>query len=227
MIAGVPLVLADLVAPSHTVLVTVEVQNIVVGTPSAMPALAAAVAEHGTLDRIAALATAARAARVPVVHCTAEARPDGLGANHNARLFAAARKGRAAGHVPPSDAFAVHPAIGAEEGDLVLPRLHGVSPMGGTSLDPILRNLGITTIVATGVSVNIALTGLVIDAVNLGYQVVLPRDATAGVDDEYVDAVYEHTLALLATVTAAAAVVDAWSQPIAPAARSDAMRTPS
>ena len=56
--------------------------------------------------------------------------------------------------------------------DLVLSRIHGLNPMAGTDLDPILRNLGVTTIVVVGVSVNIAITNLVMDAVNLGYRVV-------------------------------------------------------
>ena len=42
-------------------------------------------------------------------------------------------------------------------GDLVLPRLHGLSPFQGTELDSILRNLGVRTIVGVGVSVNVAI----------------------------------------------------------------------
>jgi nicotinamidase-related amidase len=215
--------LASLVSPRDTALLTVEVQNIVVGEHSMLPALAESVATHGTLERIAALATAARAAGVPVIHCTAESRPDGLGANRNARLFAAAGKRRPAGGAPSPEAFAVHPAVGAAPEDLVLPRLHGLSPMTGTSVDPILRNLGVSTIVASGVSVNVALLGLAFEAVNRGYQIVLPRDATAGVDDAYVDAVYANTLSLVATVTTVDAVVDAWRN----AARSSAYVPPS
>jgi nicotinamidase-related amidase len=202
--------LTALVSPDHTALLTVEVQNMVVGDHAVFSALADAVAAHGTLGRIAELSNAARAAGVPVIHCTAESRPDGLGASHNARLFAAAAKGRAAGDAPPLEAFALHPGIGAEDGDLVLPRLHGLSPMTGTSLDPILRNLGVTTIVATGVSVNVALLGLAFESVNRGYQFVLPRDATAGVGDAYVDTLYANTLSLIATVTTVDAVAEAW-----------------
>jgi nicotinamidase-related amidase len=106
--------------------------------------------------------------------------------------------------------FEVPAAIGVDDRDLVLPRLHGLSPMTGTSVDPVLRNLGRTTIVATGVSVNVAIMGLAFEAVNLGYQLVLPRDAVAGVDDRYVDAVFEHTFSLVATVTTTAALLDAW-----------------
>ena len=198
--------LAELITPDRTALLTVEVQEATVGTRSPVPSLAQAVRAGGVLEHIAALARAARVVGMPVIHCTAEARPDRLGGNRNARLFALARGGT----VDPT-AFSVHNDIGAEPSDLVLPRLHGLSPMTGTSLDPILRNLGISTIVATGVSVNVAIMGLAFEAVNLGYHLVLPRDAIAGVDDEYVDAVFTYTFSLLATITDTAAIVDVWA----------------
>jgi biuret amidohydrolase len=197
--------LAELLAPAGTALLTVEVQEVTVGARSAVPALADAVRTGRVLEHIAALARAARHAGIPVIHCTAEARPDRLGANRNARLFALGRKGV----VDPS-AFAVHADVGVEPVDLVLSRLHGLSPMTGTSLDPILRNLGVATIVATGVSANIAIMGLAFEAVNLGYQLVLPRDAIAGVDGQYVDAVFANTFSLLATITDTAAIVAVW-----------------
>jgi nicotinamidase-related amidase len=83
--------------------------------------------------------------------------------------------------------------------------------MAGTDLDPVLRNLGVSTLVVAGVSVNVAITNLVMDAVNHGYQVVLPRDAVAGVPADYTAAVIDHTLALLATVVTTADVVDTWA----------------
>ena len=92
---------------------------------------------------------------------------------------------------------------------LLLTRLHGLSPMAGTDLDAILRNLGVDTLVVVGVSVNIAVTNLVMDAVNLGYQVVLPRDAVCGVPPSYADAVIDNTLSLLASVTTTEAVLAA------------------
>lgn len=176
-----------------------------------LPALAEAVAASDMLANIAALARAARKAGVPVIHCTAEARPDGFGANRNAKLFAVANKART-GKAAPVGAFDVHADVGAEPSDIVLPRAHGASPMTGTSLDTILRNEGITTIVATGVSLNVALLGLVFDAVNRAYQVVIPRDAVAGVDATYADAVLENTVSMLGTVTTTAAVADLWSR---------------
>jgi nicotinamidase-related amidase len=84
--------------------------------------------------------------------------------------------------------------------------------MAGTDLDPILRNLGITTVVVAGVSVNVAITNLVMDAVNLGYQVVLPRDAVCGLPADYADAVIDNTLRLLATVTTVDDLTTTWEK---------------
>ena len=84
--------------------------------------------------------------------------------------------------------------------------------MTGTDLDSVLRNMGIRTLVGVGVSVNIAITNFVMDAVNRGYQFVLPRDAVAGVPREYAQAVIDNTLALLATVTTTDAITQAWAR---------------
>jgi nicotinamidase-related amidase len=111
---------------------------------------------------------------------------------------------------PGSAAAAVVPEIGVAESDLVLARLHGLSPFSGTELDPILRNLGVRTIVATGVSVNVAIQNLAFDAVNAAYQVVIPRDAVAGFPREYVEAVFAHTLGAVATLVESADLVAAW-----------------
>ena len=100
--------------------------------------------------------------------------------------------------------------IGIDPTDIVLPRYHGLGPMTGTQLDSILRNLGVTTIVGVGVSVNIGMTNLALDAVNRGYQIVMPRDAIAGVPVDYADAVIDNTLALIATITTTEEILSAW-----------------
>lgn len=204
-----PLDLAELVAPAHTALVLQEVQNGVVGTPSVLPELTQAAAEIDLIGNCARLARAARAAGVPVFHCTAETRDDGKGANRNARVFVGIA--RAPVKISPgSDAVRVPDEIGVEPGDIVLPRHHGLGPMTGTQLDPMLRNLGVRTIVGVGVSVNIGITSLAFDAVNWGYQIVLASDAVAGVPADYATAVIENTLSLVATLTTTASIVDVW-----------------
>jgi nicotinamidase-related amidase len=199
--------LAALVDPAHTAVITSEIQNGVVGERSALPELAAAARDM--VPKAALLCAAARAAGAPVVHCVASRRADGRGANANSRLFLGVRRSPVS-FEPGSPGAAVVPELGPEPDDIVLSRLHGLSPMAGTGLDPVLRNLGVSTLVVTGVSVNVAVTNLVMDAVNLGYQVVLPRDAVVGLPEDYADAVIDHTLALLATVTTTEAVVGAW-----------------
>lgn len=200
--------LESLVDPAHTALVTSEVQNGVVGEQSALPELAAAAGPM--IERVGTLCGAARHAGVRVIHATAARRSDGAGSNTNARLFAAVRRSPVA-LLPGSPEVDVVPALGPEPADLVLCRLHGLSPMAGTDLDPILRNLGVRTIVVTGVSVNVAVTNLVMDAVNAGYQVVVPRDGVTGIPADYAEAVIDNTLAVLATITTTDALATIWS----------------
>jgi nicotinamidase-related amidase len=145
-----------------------------------------------------------------VVHCTAETRADGLGANRNARLFMGVKKSPVP-LTPGTPAVEPCPEIGLEPSDLVLPRYHGLGPMTGTQLDSVLRNLGVTTIVGVGVSLNVGMPNFAFDAVNRGYQFVMPRDAVAGVPAEYADAMLENTMSLVATLTTTAAVVAAWT----------------
>ena len=199
--------LAELVAREHTALVTQECQNGVIGEHAVFPELAAAA--RPMLGNVARLAKAARASGVPVVHCLALRRADGKGASNNARIFGAARKSGVV-LLPGSDAAAVVPEIGVEDTDIVLTRYHGLGPMGGTDLDAVLRALGVTTVVGVGVSVNVGMTNFAMDAVNAGYQFVLPRDAVAGVPSDYADAVIDNTLSLLATVVSTDDVVGAW-----------------
>jgi len=201
--------LRSLLDPSRCALVTQECQVGVIGELAVLRDLADE-AGRAAVPNMVRLAGAARAASVPVVHCLAVRRPDDLGSNTNARLFGATRK-LGIDLAPGSPGAALLPELGPEPGDLVLQRLHGLSPMGRTDLDPVLRNLGVDVIVGVGVSVDVAITNFVMDAVNSGYTFVLARDAVAGVPTSYADAVIDNTLSLLATVTTTDDVVNAWT----------------
>jgi nicotinamidase-related amidase len=201
--------LAQLVRPEHTALVTQEIQQGVVGEHSPLPELSAAAARVGLIENVALLLAAARRAGVRIVHCTAERRPDGLGANRNARLFQYMARSEPK-LLPGSEAAALVPGIGARPDELVLTRLHGLSPFHGTELDWLLRNEGITTIVGVGVSVNVAIQNFAFDAVNAAYQMVIPTDGVAGFPADYVEQVFANTLSAIATLTTTAALIDAW-----------------
>lgn len=116
---------------------------------------------------------------VQVIHAIAERRPDGRGANHNARLFRAAER-LPVQQLSGTTAVRVAPPIEVAEQDFVVRRLHGLSPLAGTDVDALLRNLGCRTLVVTGVSANVAVPNTVFDAVNRGYNAVVPADAIAG-----------------------------------------------
>jgi nicotinamidase-related amidase len=200
--------LVDLVDPTTTALVTQECQGGVIGPNAALPFIAEE-ARREVIPNVGKLLDAARKAGVTVVHCLAQNRSDGKGANTNARLFAAGRSfnvDMSAG----SEGGSLLPEFGPEPSDIVLARIHGIGPMAGTELDSVLRNIGIKTIVGVGVSVNVAIQNFVMDAVNRSYQFVLPRDAVSGYPREYAEAVIDNTLSLLTTVTTTDAVVAAW-----------------
>ena len=65
--------------------------------------------------------------------------------------------------------------------------------------------------VATGVSVNLGVLGLAIEAVNLGYRVVVPRDTVAGIPVEYADAVLDNTFPLITTLTTVDDLLAVWA----------------
>jgi nicotinamidase-related amidase len=206
-----PLDFGALVAPGHTALLTMETQRGVVGDRTPLPMLRDEVQASGMLERMRRLCAAARTAGVRVIHCTAENRADRAGSTVNTPLLAMMSKGGPPTLTPGSDAAAVVPELGPEPEDMISSRLHGLSPFIGTSLDAWLRNLGATTVVATGVSVNLGVLGLCIEAANFGYQVVVPVDAVAGVPREYAQAVLDNTISLIATRTTVDDVIAAWS----------------
>jgi len=195
----VPIELSQLVGTGHAAVLTMEIQRGVVGDLSSFPALADEVERIGLVANAARLTAAARTAGIPVVHCTAGFRADRSGTLLSAPLIAALLR-RPDHLLDGTAAVDLVPDLGAEPGDLVSHRRHGVSPFTGTDLDPTLRSLGVATVVATGVSLNLGIIGLAVEAVNLGYRVVVATDAVAGVPAHYADDVLHHTLALVATL---------------------------
>jgi nicotinamidase-related amidase len=205
-----PIDLAALVDPAHTAIITSECQRSVVGDLTMLPDLAQLAT--GALDNIGRLVKVARSAQVPVMHCVYLPRPDGKGTSMNTRMAAALKKRQGAGaDADPVAAAQVVDAISVEDSDIVMSRMHGMSPMNDTGVDPVLRNLGVTTIVLTGVSLNVAIPNITMDAVNRGYYVVIPRDAVAGVPADYGEAMLRNTLAMLAFLTTTDELVGLWS----------------
>jgi nicotinamidase-related amidase len=203
--------LSELVSPAHTAVLTMEVQRAVIGDLSTIPELAEAAARTALVPNIARVLEAARLLHVPVIHCLAQFRADRAGTAVNCALIGSVLRNPDHMLAGSPEAELV-PQLGPEAGDLVSTRFHGVSPFIGTSVDPWLRSLGVRTVVATGVSVNLGVLGLTIEAVNFGYRVVVPRDAVAGVPAEYAEALLANTFPLISTLTTTDDLLRAWGR---------------
>jgi nicotinamidase-related amidase len=180
-----------------------------------MKALVDEVERVGVRQTAGRLCDAARERGIQVVHCVAENRADGLGAIDNCKVFAMNnRLRRETGSTPidqGTEGAKLVSELGPDDRDIVVARIHGLTPFTQTSLDQILRNLATRTLVVTGVSINMGIFGTVMSAVDLGYNVIIVRDGVCGVPREYADAVLENSLSLLATIVKADDVIAAWS----------------
>jgi nicotinamidase-related amidase len=207
-----PIDLKEFADPKTTALLVIEVQQGVIGdyTPAPLSALRDAVKSRNLVPQLSRLLKAARKAGVHVFHCPAGARPDGLGSMMNTRLAQALAKSGRRGMVVGSPESANVPGLEPEEGEFVIWRTHGMTAFHDTSLDSICRNMGIRTIVPTGVSINVAITGATIEAVNRAYRVVIPADCVVGFPPEYGDMVLKHALVGLAFLTTAPELAAAW-----------------
>ncbi len=206
--------LAGLLDPAHCAVLTMELQRGVVGDGSPFPDLVEAVRAGGVIERAARVCGAARRAGVRVVHATAEERADGAGQSANCRILAMTAKRRVGGQPGAVDrgtpGAALVDELGAGATDIVVARMHGLTPFTATELDPVLRNLGVRSIVLMGVSLNVGVMGAALSAVDLGYHVVLVADAVAAVPPAYADWVIEHTMANIATVVQSTDVLEVW-----------------
>ncbi|MET8986254.1 isochorismatase family cysteine hydrolase [Nonomuraea wenchangensis] len=186
-----------------------EMQRGVVGDLTKFPDLRAACERHDVVPNTARLLSAARAAAIPVVHCTAAFRADRAGSHTANCPFIVSLLKDPAHMLEGTPAVEVLPELRAP-GDLESRRYHGFSPFTGTSLDMTLRSLGVSTVVATGVSLNLGIPGLALEAVNLGYRVTVVTDAVAGIPEDYARAVLWNTISLLATRATAADLAVTW-----------------
>jgi len=206
--------LRTLVAPAHTALLTMEMQNGIVGEAAILPILPQAVQAAGMLPIAGKVAKAARAAGVRVVHGTAVEREDGAGAAINCKIFSIGDKRRREGTSPiiiGSEGAQLVAELDVQPSDIEVPRIHGMTPFTSTALDQILRNLGVTTVVIMGVSLNLGILGASLTALDLGYQVVVVRDAVVGIPKEYADAVLANSIAMIATVAGSDELIAAWN----------------
>lgn len=89
----------------------------------------------------------------------------------------------------------------------------GYSPFHVTDLDNMLKERGVDTIVVTGAETDVCVLAAVFSAIDLGYSVILPKDALCSSADETHDAlitVYGSRFSQQIFLTETAVLLEAW-----------------
>jgi len=203
-----PVNVEALVMPSETAVLVIKCQEGVIGEGTSLPGLRRSVLESGMLPRLSKLLDRARTAGVQVVHCTIERTPTSR-VRSGMRRFGkdASEVVASAGEGSPGR---IVQELAPHHADLVSQRAYGMTAFHQSGLDDELRSMGIKTVIVTGVSLNIAITGVIIEAVNRGYRAVLPTDCAASDPPEYAEWIIRYTLRNMAVLTTARELAAAW-----------------
>ncbi|MFJ4875279.1 isochorismatase family cysteine hydrolase [Streptomyces sp. NPDC088745] len=158
------------------------------------------VAERGVLDRTAVAIDRARRDGVPVVYVVVGFSPGYADWPAGSELFAAARDGERV--QLGTWGTRVHDALKPAVGEPVVEKRR-VSPFFGTHLDLLLRNLGVNTLLLTGVTTDLVILSTAREGHDRDYQVEVLADAVAA------DSLERHETALgVIARTAAISSVD-------------------
>lgn len=178
---------------------------------SPFPTLVEQVRSRAIVGKIARLAEQFRLAGLPVLHLHVVHRPDYADLPVTSVIVGmTVKNGRMkAGSIDVEPV----PELPVRDGDILHARSFSLVAFHGTDLDHILRNMGIQTVVLTGVSTNFAVSGSALCASDLGYQVVVPEDCIAGATAQSHAFVVKESLSLYATITNSDAVIEALAQP--------------
>jgi nicotinamidase-related amidase len=191
-------------------LLLVEMQNDIVhesnvGERGLGGVLAMQVQKRGVIAKLQVLTAAARARGVPVLYINFCGKPGFPRPNTRLHRLSASKPRL----VEATWGVRVHEALTPQPQDFVLERTVGVDGSYGTQLYPVLRQLGRTTMIMTGVSTNLAVEGIVRASVNRGFDVIVVEDCCASYPDEWHRFSVENIMPLLATVTSSDAVLAA------------------
>lgn len=213
-----PLNITPFIEPSETAVLVSECQNAVLGEQSPLTGLVAAAEAGNIVENIAALLAAARSAEVKVFHCLVTRPADDFGDPRNTPLtnMMATQGGGGSGMAEGSTGAEAVPLLTPQAEDIVVSRRHGITAFHETGLDHFLRNSGVKNIVFTGVSLNLAVLGGTLEAVNRGYRVVIPRDCVAGDPPEYGEQLLRYSLRNMAYITEGETIREQWRNNASP-----------
>ncbi len=180
--------------PKKSALIVQDLQNDVIMPGGAFTRDNPAPAEHAKKQKVVAnvkaLAAAARAAGVPVIHVWYVVDKGAPGLKLNAPLFEAV----AAGAVVRGT-WGAAPVKGLEpkKGDLVVEKMR-MNAFHDTNLETLLKGLGADTVVITGAWTNFSIEHTARHAADAGYRAVVVTDGTSTIDDDWQNAALNYAL---------------------------------
>jgi nicotinamidase-related amidase len=190
--------------PPNRALVLMHLQNEVIDPDGAIARKgnAAEMQRRGTIGRLQALLSAARAAGLTVIHIGSGYGPGSEGLCRNVPLFAHHADDRQM--MIGTWAAEFHPAVGPVDGEIAFYHF-GVVGFEGTPLAKILTVRGITEFFLAGVSTHYAVLATTFSAADRGYRVTVVEDCCAAASAELHDGAMA-TIRNFATVTTCAGV---------------------
>jgi nicotinamidase-related amidase len=153
---------------------------------------------HQAVGNLARLLTAARAAGLLIVHVRAAWRPGSPEMNMAVPVFARGPDRAVEG---TWDADFYEP-VAPQEGEIVVTK-RGIGAFTGTELDRLLRVRRVDTVILCGIATNWVVEATAMDAADLGYRVIVPKDCSASVTGEMHLFATEKVLPDIATICTA------------------------
>jgi len=194
--------------PRRTALILQDLQNDVIMdggafADSGAPAHARA---QNVVENARRLASACRAAGMPVIHVWFVCEPGHPALPQNAPLFEGLKGANAL--VRGTWGVEPVPALAPEPGDLVLEKMT-MSAWESSRLETYLRGAGIDTLVNCGAWTNMSVEHTARTAADKGFRVVVPEDACSTMNADWHRASIDYALQNVATVTDCAHVLSA------------------
>lgn len=185
--------------PKKSALIIQDLQNdvIIEGGAFADSGAPAHAKSQKVVANVKALAAAARAKGMPVIHVWIIVEKGAPGLKQNAPLFQGIKGANAV--VRGTWGAAPVKGLEAKKGDFVVEKMR-MCAFTDTSLDTLLKGLGVERLVITGAWTNFSIEHTARTGADLGYEVTVISDGTSTIDDEWQHAALNYALTNIAEV---------------------------
>jgi ureidoacrylate peracid hydrolase len=200
--------LAAKVAPEHTAVLVIDMQNDFMAPELFSSRLGQDVTDMPELaSRVMAFLEVARSHRVPVIHVRADYGREWMSGPMWERLE---RRGLHPYCQPGTFGFDFYPGLEPKDDERLVTK-HRFDAFFGTELDLWLRGAGIQTVIVIGVATHCCVDATARHAYFLDYYVIVGRDLTGGPSREVMEAMFETMDQCFGEVATAEQISQAWS----------------